>query len=318
MNNTMNLRKFILEFKPFPRIQAGVTLVELMVAMAIGMLVVLAVMAATLATRTTARTQSDLQGIQDNQRFIVDRLTKKIRNAGFQWNPEPLANNAFFAPRDLFLPSPAQANCLSGTASDARHAICGLNDLATGGPVSDRLILRYDGMSANNAPANADGTVTTCANVAVPATNPLDPVEETYDVAWIAGQPVLQCTVVLPAGGGTITVPLISGVESMQILYGYQAAPLNLAANLNQEDSRIVSWGPIVPANAVAIVGVKISLLTRSANQTAAQLDSNTYTFFDSSYNFAAAGDNGAQWTAPGTDRFQRKLISFTAQIAGR
>ncbi len=63
--------------------QAGLSLVELMVALAIGMLVVMSVLAVWVSTRSTYDYEEDLGRIQETGRFVVDTLVYDLRMAGY-------------------------------------------------------------------------------------------------------------------------------------------------------------------------------------------------------------------------------------------
>ncbi|MES1999425.1 MAG: PilW family protein [Pseudomonadota bacterium] len=63
--------------------QRGVTLVELMVAMTIGLIVVAAVGTIFLGSRNTYRVQDDNSRLQESGRYAVDILGRNIREAGY-------------------------------------------------------------------------------------------------------------------------------------------------------------------------------------------------------------------------------------------
>ena len=68
-----------------PRGQAGVTLVELLVAMALGLLVAAGIVAVFLSTSGSHRMQSQLARLQEDGRFAITRLTRDLRMAGAQY-----------------------------------------------------------------------------------------------------------------------------------------------------------------------------------------------------------------------------------------
>ncbi|WP_207061723.1 PilW family protein [Motiliproteus sp. SC1-56] len=75
--------------------QQGFSLVELMVAMVLGLLIVAAVLQTFLAGKRSYEMQEDLSRIQENGRFAIEFLTRDIRQAGF-WGclgPDSIPNN---------------------------------------------------------------------------------------------------------------------------------------------------------------------------------------------------------------------------------
>jgi len=63
--------------------QKGFTLVELMIALALGMLITLAVIQVFLASKTTYRTQSAQGLLQENGRFALGFISNEVRMAGY-------------------------------------------------------------------------------------------------------------------------------------------------------------------------------------------------------------------------------------------
>ena len=66
-----------------PSRHTGFSLVELMVAMTIGLIIIVAVSALFLSNQRTSRTQQAHSVMQDNARVALDRLTYTIRHAGY-------------------------------------------------------------------------------------------------------------------------------------------------------------------------------------------------------------------------------------------
>ena len=66
------------------RKQTGLSLVELMVAVTLGMLLMLGVMQAFLGSKNTYTSNQELSEIQESGRFALELLTTDIRNAGYK------------------------------------------------------------------------------------------------------------------------------------------------------------------------------------------------------------------------------------------
>ena len=65
--------------------QSGLTLVELLIAMALGLLVLLAIVSLYVGSRQTFRIQEDSARLQETGRYAIESLGRSIRQAGF-WN----------------------------------------------------------------------------------------------------------------------------------------------------------------------------------------------------------------------------------------
>lgn len=168
--------------------QRGATLVELMVALIVGLLVVLVAINLFLATKRTNHAQSDNAILQETGRYVLGALGRELRMAGYR---DYVAGVGFTAAA----PPISMSN---GT---------GLNG-------SDELIARYYG--SNAVGGGADSGVLDCAGNAV-AANVLS--VNRYFVAVDAGtgEPALHCEASSAPGAPVV---LVNGVESLQILYG--------------------------------------------------------------------------------------------------
>ncbi|WP_119395783.1 PilW family protein [Salinibius halmophilus] len=65
------------------RRQAGISLVELMIAMVIGLIIIGAAIGAFLSSRQSYSVQSELIRLQDNARFAIDTMQQSLRQTGF-------------------------------------------------------------------------------------------------------------------------------------------------------------------------------------------------------------------------------------------
>jgi type IV pilus assembly protein PilW len=108
--------------------QGGVSLVELMVAMTIGLILLTAIGSIFLSSKQTARVGDNLSRMQENGRFAIDLLGKNIRVAGY--------TKISFAPPALFGNAPSPTS-FSGKALS--------NDIVTGSKAgSNSITISYD------------------------------------------------------------------------------------------------------------------------------------------------------------------------------
>ena len=184
-----------------PARQSGMNLVELMVAMTLGLLVLLAISSIYIGSRQTFRLQEDNARLQETGRFALEVLGRSVRQAGY-WNmPISPVNTA-----TAFVP-------LAGGA-----VITGTNG-AAGAP--DTVTVQYDGLAGDR---DCEGNVL-AANAVV-------------QDAYRLNSSQLQCDG--NADGAVDHQALVDDIEDVQILYGidtngdqsvdqYTATPANWA-----------------------------------------------------------------------------------------
>lgn len=222
--------------------QAGLTLVELMVAMALSLLIALAAMAALMFSNRGFAAVDAASALRDNARFGASLLQRVIVQAGFlDWRyamhgrsaTKDLAdvptvirgfNNASLA---TSTPFNAGADPLAKLDHDSRSADC---NTPQGEGCSDLLIVRYQSQGLSSADAAAsDQSMIDCSG------RPLSEAPRSRDDQGISifyvstdrGEPTLMCLSGRQAMSGGVLVsswqppvPLISGVESFQLLFG--------------------------------------------------------------------------------------------------
>ncbi len=106
------------------RFHRGLSLVELMVALAISLILLLGVAQIYVSTSATNRSQEGLSRVQENARFVLDLLARDIRLAGYSGCPrsahaEPERIMAKRAPSDIVAPEDA----IMGTDDASSSAI---------------------------------------------------------------------------------------------------------------------------------------------------------------------------------------------------
>jgi type IV pilus assembly protein PilW len=175
--------------------QRGFTLVEIMVAMAIGLFLTGALLTIVQTNKAVFANQNLLEQMQDGQRMAMTLMADVIQSAGYF--PDPTTN------------------ALSGTlvASGAFANSQAITGLYSAGAPGDTISVRYMTAPLDN--------ILNCSGL--PNPNPLGGANILYvnqfAVVVPAGQPgQLQCTVTTPAGATTYT--LVNGVTNLSVLYG--------------------------------------------------------------------------------------------------
>ncbi|MGC1389275.1 MAG: PilW family protein, partial [Steroidobacteraceae bacterium] len=194
-----------------PDSERGMTLVELMVAIMIGLFLTGGLLTLVQAMKRTTVNQSGLSQLQDNERMAMTLITDVIKSTGYYTNP--LVNTA----ASSFPVVNYNANANFTTAG---QALVGTGAYAAGTNV---VTSRY---------ATA-GTTTGTDNI-INCTGNTWAVAATFvNTFSLDGNGNLQCTLIVN-GGQPTTVPLISGIQKMQIYYGVQT---NGAAGTNSVDT---------------------------------------------------------------------------------
>lgn len=171
--------------------QSGLSLVELLIGIALGLLLTAAALSSLLVSREAYRTTDTLSRVQENARFAIQELARAVRIAGYRDPANGLAPEPFFA--------------------DA----CGAFDPCTadgGGNDSDRIAVMLD-------PPPDDGTDTDCVGNGVEADAVIANV---YYIQVSGGISSLMCRgydVVAGNWAGSAQ-PLVDGIDTMQVLYG--------------------------------------------------------------------------------------------------
>jgi type IV pilus assembly protein PilW len=270
--------------------QRGFSLVELMVAMAIGLIMTLVIAEMFVGNKRTYTVQDENARLQENARFAFSLLSRQIRIAGFKRS------------------ECAGAVCFFDVANPV---ITGQNDVDLNN--SDRISVQAFG-SDNAVGAAADNSVVDCLGNGARQTQR---VNDTYYVAADAAndnEPTLFC---LRAGDAAGTA-LVPGVESMQILYGED---FNTIDGLKSADRYLPAGDPNLQWDRV--VSMRISMVLRSGLGATPMIDSRKYSHFGSQYSpgdAAPAGDSGAVFNSAGAalDFRLRRIFQTTIALRNR
>ena len=165
------------------RKQFGLSLVELLIAVAIGLLLITVIGNVYLAGRQSFRDQDESARLQETGRFVLDTISRVVIEAG----------RADVAPNNTLL-------TFTGIPG-AGLAVSGANGA---GPAADTLIIRFASASAGEFDCLGSGTGGTAAAPVV--------VTQTLSLAGTN----LQCA----SSIGNSTQPLASNVEDFQVTYG--------------------------------------------------------------------------------------------------
>ncbi len=331
-------------FLPHRLHQRGMTLVELLVAMVLGLLIALASAAALLVSRQGFTTVDAASQLRDNSRFVRDVVQQLVVQTGYRndkyiaaASPTPSGGPAL--PPNVFgVNNRSRTNAKTWRESIAHPAG------HLGG--SDILVLRYQSVFSSD-PAKSDGTMIDCMGNSPASDIPSNANEKRFSILYVGndslGEPSLMCASGLhtdasesmPAG---TPQPLISGVESFQVLYGVDGvAPGNVAvlapATADSVPERYLRADQLTIAGAANIEktnanwsrvrSVHIGMVLRGAAGSAAEKTAQTYFPFGNAKAsasgaagsaYAVATDPGTTFSAPADGRL-RQTLSFTVHL---
>jgi len=229
----------------FKRPSPGLSLIELMVAIALGLILVAVIVQIYIGSKTTYNKQEDLSRLQENGRVALEIIGRAGRVVGFKSNPGTPTNQIF----------PAATPAIIGTPG--------------GAGVSDSITIRFQG--SGNGAGTPNGSVVNCLGAAIDS-NAIA-VNRFFIANNAAGRPGLFCdtTGVATAPG----VEVVSEIEHMRFLYGVDTSGDGVADFYVPADA-VSNWDQVV--------SMRIGLIAATPNAVNPALDAQTYNVLGNSY----------------------------------
>lgn len=211
----------------------GVTLVELMVALAVSMVVALAAVAALNVARQGFSVNDGASQLRENGRFISDLIQRLIVQTGFKDTAYATTMRPTNVTGIVSNPAPSiygkdNTSRVSSDAWDGGTA----RTSGTTGYGSDILVLRFQPSTSLNGATVADGSMIDCNGngLTILPSNRDDRAISILHVGTDSdGEPSLMCTSIPPGGGAATETMLVRGVENFQVLYGVDSVTPNTA-----------------------------------------------------------------------------------------
>ena len=323
-----------------PRSVRGMTLIELLVAMTIGLLVVLATVAVLTVSRRGFTTVDAASQLRDNARYATYLMSRIALQTGFQdvpYSATPRKDDAGLNANPQ--PNIAGFNNAQYSSSDPFNTTGGVWGGTSPAHFSDILILRYQGGETFPGSGISDKTMITC-NGTAPATIPADRDERIVSIFYIAvtnQEPVLMCSsstdgLAPPSGSAQ---PVVSGVESFQVLYGVDGvtagtatpttapAPDRVDRYLRADQLRVAGDDVATNNNWRRVRSIRIGMILRGElNSNQDRTNINIFPFGSSASSsggaagsaFGSAADPGTVYTA-GSDGRLRQTVTFTIHL---
>jgi type IV pilus assembly protein PilW len=296
-------------------VQYGMSMVELLVAVALGMFVVLGASTMLLASNDGYVRHVEAARLNDNGLYALEIIGRAVRQTGFaSWDGS--GGPVVVRPEDSASVSGADARSVSRTAN-------GIENLLTASiNGSDVLALRFFGAGAG---AGGDGSVLNCAGFATGVAG--SAAERGWNIFYVAkdtgGEAELRCKYRGETSWGSEAI--IRGVDSFQVLYGLDTDQpadgvanryLNAAA-IAQLDGALVLSGTGAAATSEfnsktwwkRVVSVRVGLLLHGERAGAAGSERLTFDLFGKPYSdLAASTDAGVHIEEGNLPLAQRQL----------
>lgn len=251
------------------RRQRGMSLVELLVAMTIGLFLIGAVAAIYVATSNSSRGSTLESQMNEDASLALEMLQQQIRLAGY---------SGFAAAGNRNFQGMGIRGCDAGfddNASNSNFDAMTCNADADG---PDALAIRYEASALNTQPTAA-GLPTNCsfngitawdigAGVVIPLADNRyyiaeDDTNDNIPTLFCKGKDGST-----PGGGFDVATPLVPNVEDMQITYAVTAAPVNDEPMPHQITGYVDAADAVLGAtldNWSRVAGVRICLLVRTS-----------------------------------------------------
>ena len=326
--------------------QAGLTLIELLVAITLGLLVTLAAVASLMIGRQGFTSVDQSSQLRENTRFAASLLQRIVIQAGYEVHRDGTIDSSW-----RYFCSGTGTSCgdLNGDKNPGivgfDNAVVGTLTLPTGlvsgnrttgcGAVtdtscvngSDILAVRFwgDGRAGGAGVPVGDGSMINCSGANEP-----DGTVPAYSIFHVrrsaSGEPTLACTY-RDATGAWQTVPLMQGVEGFQVLYGVDnvtpsvAPPASDAGTDRVPDRYLRAFQLTVAGNTNATMdnwrrvrSVRIGLLLRGERNSAIDRAATEQTYSVLGPGFTNSSDVGADLMVPADGRLRQSMV-FTVYL---
>lgn len=331
--------------KPHNHKQSGLTLLELLVAMGLGLIVVTIAATALTLGQQGYRAVDATTALRDRERFATDLISRVIVQAGYQDfgatnvalrssatslgnDPEPDIygwNNAVYkTPDDLLLSTGTKIT------TNNRPGECGSVTDTSCRNGSDVLLVRFQGVSAPSGGSTADNTMINCAGQGEAGVVTGDLNERAISMFHVDrgtnGEPSLYCSYFnFTSGVWVAPAPMIEGVETFQVLFGTDGVtaatvPSTAAGTQDSVSDRWLRADQLtVAGNASAtrenwrrVRSVRIGMTLRAPIGSAQQ--ATTATFAPLGALYASTADVGTS-LAVAADKRLRLVSTFTVHL---
>jgi type IV pilus assembly protein PilW len=273
--------------------QGGLTLIELMISITLGLLVVLAATALLLSSKSAYTAQDDGTRIQDTGRYASEVISRSVRQAAYEnWDRHdaPIVTAAGISANIVGLDARSLKATTEGIMSPVASSVNG----------SDVLSVRFFGSGTGE---HGDGSMINCAGFGIAAAMSQDTADQERgtSIFYVArdsgGEPQLYCK--FHGKNGWVAQALARGVESFQVLYGIDTDGDSLpnrylnASSLQALDDALVITGATAQEQAAdrnrktwwkKVVVIRTALLLRGTEPSRTDALTSQYDLFGRDY----------------------------------
>lgn len=276
----------------------GFSLIELMIALTIGLILSVVISQIFINTSTVFRSTDNLSRVQENARYALALLTREIRSASFRSDPR--------IPRPVAYPVATTPGITGADGGVSASPVSG---------IPDQITIRFQGSGTGAA---ADGTAQDCIGNRIDYGNVVVNTFLIKNDPANNNEPTLYCNTVTtacvdpPAGS---CYPLIPSVENMQIVYGEDIGAAPFTPNLDGSVDRWITASNVT--NWDNVLSARIALLMRTADQVSSAVDSRTYSMSGTNVR-PCPGGWIAGVCAAGTDSRSRRMYTTVINLRNR
>ncbi len=314
-------------------LQQGLTLVELLVAMAISAVIALAAISALIVSRQGFTTVDAASQLRDNGRFATDL----IQRLGVQTGFVEIDTAATVRPTNLTTNPVSKVfgfNNAIASSTDPLNSATARTGATSLGYGSDILILRYQTTAAFRGALTSDRSMIDCFGTSQTIL-PTDRDDFRANILHIDvddnGEPALMCS----TDTNFARQPIVRGVENFQVLYGVDgvaagtavtASATFLATNYLRADQMAVSpdpTGALTNANWRRVRSIRVGMVIRGATGSAQESAARTYYPLGTALSasggtpgsaMSSTNDAGTIFT-PAADSRLRQVVTLTIHL---
>jgi type IV pilus assembly protein PilW len=260
-----------------PRYSKGLTLIEMMISMVLGMVIILGLTSVYLSSQKSARTRDAIGNMEANARVALSSLRQIIEHAGYPSIYNVPLEKPFHTTDDGAID--INLKCRGGTEDLVRpNSIANKYTIDSGG--RDRLVVKY--MADNPDDANAE-IMRDCSGNGVPAECSADPDNGMYDsmkaivynaiyITTPPGRNVLLCA----GSRNGVPQPLAEDISFIQFLYGVSNGVLISYKTATAVESA-KEWE--------SVISVQVAILVRSSGNILKTAESRVFVLLNQNVN---------------------------------
>lgn len=231
--------------------QIGMTMVELLIAMGLGIFLMAGVIQVFLGSKQTFTTINAQSHMQENGRFAMDFMARILRHGGYTTDINI---------DEILDPNLRQQTFVATTDFVAGIAVTGVNGATIPGVAAGTDVVRVRIEGSNDSP------VTDCQGIAIAA-------DQWTEVSYfVDANAQFQCQTINATGATTVT--LVEGIDDLQIQYGVNVGGVVdnfvFPAAEDRPDEQLLTASKFVNADDMTVddwtnvVSVKVAMLASS------------------------------------------------------